>query len=222
MSVSDRKRLGERPERQLHEAVVRLRCPGRTRVHTGFLKNISHAGMFLRILDPELAGVRLGFDVFLIHPDGERETLSGQGEVAWSRSEFEGPDLPPGMGIRFLGLDEGGAEILARCLCQETGAQSVFAGEASVIEVPDVGLTQYEDKQLSEWELPAEDTVTSGMPEDCDEGQEILPGQSTNVWWRWGLALLIVGLLIVGFWFRQDRVASRNSCWCFGSDERKP
>jgi hypothetical protein len=97
-------RSSSRPERRPLDGVVRIRCEGRRGIHTGFLRDLSAAGMFVRILDPELPGSRVDFDLDLQLPSGRRR-ISGAGEVTWCRSGYEGPARPPGMGIRFLHLE---------------------------------------------------------------------------------------------------------------------
>ena len=92
--------------------MVRIFCAGRRGIHTGFLKNLSAGGMFLRILDPEPAGTRLHFELRL-HPR-RPETVTGSGEVVWARESYAGPGRAPGMGIRFLALTPEGAEELRR------------------------------------------------------------------------------------------------------------
>jgi hypothetical protein len=104
--------------------------------------------MFLRILDPETPGTRLGFDIFFTGEDGTRSTLSGEGEVAWSRNEYEGPGLPPGMGVRFLALAAGGAEVLTRVLgtgglgLEGVSLETAFSDAPTLILDPSSPLSQ--------------------------------------------------------------------------------
>ena len=95
------------------EAVVRLSCAGRRGIHTGFVRDIARGGMFLRLVDPEPPGRRLGFELFL---PGWRMPARGVGEVAWSRPSYEGPGRPPGMAIRFVALEARAIEMLAALL----------------------------------------------------------------------------------------------------------
>ena len=95
------------------EAVVRLSCAGRRGIHTGFVRDIARGGMFLRLVDPEPPGRRLGFELFLA---GWRLPARGVGEVAWSRPSYEGPGRPPGMAIRFVALEARAIEMLAALL----------------------------------------------------------------------------------------------------------
>ena len=105
------------------EAVVRISCAGRRGIHTGFVRDISRGGMFLRLVDPEPVGRRLGFELFL---PGWRMPARGVGEVAWNRASYEGPGRPPGMAIRFVALEARAIEMLAAVLPN---------GEAPVVEV---------------------------------------------------------------------------------------
>lgn len=87
------------------EGTVRLRCEGRRGIHTGFVRDLSSGGMFLRIIDAEPPGKRLPFELWL---PGMRFPVRGVGEVAWVRSSYEGPGRPPGMALRFVALEAEG------------------------------------------------------------------------------------------------------------------
>jgi uncharacterized protein (TIGR02266 family) len=104
-----------RPRRACLDGVVRIRCQGRRGLHTGFLRDLSLGGMFVRILDPELPGSRIDFDLDL-ELAGRSRRISGRGEVVWSRSGYEGPSRPPGMGVRFLDLAEAARQMLRQAL----------------------------------------------------------------------------------------------------------
>jgi len=112
-----------REPRLSYEAVVRLHCDGRRGIHTGFVRDISRGGMFLRLVDPEPPGKRMGFELFL---PGWRSPARGVGEVAWQRPAYEGPGKPPGMALRFVALE---AEAIARL------ARLLPEGEAPAVEV---------------------------------------------------------------------------------------
>jgi uncharacterized protein (TIGR02266 family) len=112
-----------REPRLSYEAVVRLHCDGRRGIHTGFVRDISRGGMFLRLVDPEPPGKRMGFELFL---PGWRSPARGVGEVAWQRPNYEGPGKPPGMALRFVALE---AEAIARL------ARLLPEGEAPEVEV---------------------------------------------------------------------------------------
>lgn len=107
-----------RPPRAAADGVVRIVCPGRKGIHTGFLKDLSSDGLFMRILDPETPGTRLGVSFRL---EGVSEVVRGEAEVAWCRASYQGPGLPPGMALRFLHLERGGDAVVARHLQRAQG-----------------------------------------------------------------------------------------------------
>ena len=123
VSSSDTPPPSRHAPRLSYEAVVRLSCAGRRGIHTGFVRDISRGGMFLRLVDPEPVGRRLGFELFL---PGWRSPARGVGEVAWNRPTYEGPGRPPGMALRFVALEARAIEMLAAVLP---------GGEAPAVEV---------------------------------------------------------------------------------------
>jgi len=80
-----------------------------------FSSNISPTGMYITTKTPEPPGSMLDFEFQL--GDGF-EIIQGKGEVVWTRAIAEGPNRPPGMGIRFLELGEGSKELIYRIVDQ--------------------------------------------------------------------------------------------------------
>ncbi len=80
-----------------------------------FSSNISPTGMYITTKTPEPPGSMLDFEFRL--GDGF-EIIQGKGEVVWTRAIAEGPNRPPGMGIRFLELGEGSKELIYRIVDQ--------------------------------------------------------------------------------------------------------
>ncbi len=82
---------------------------------SGFLSeysaNISPTGMYIVSSNPEPPGRVLDLEFRL--GDGF-EIIQGKGEVVWSRSVADGPNRPPGMGIRFVELSEGSKDLIYR------------------------------------------------------------------------------------------------------------
>lgn len=82
---------------------------------SGFLSeysaNISPTGMYIVSSNPEPPGRVLDLEFRL--GDGF-EIIQGRGEVVWSRSVADGPNRPPGMGIRFVELSEGSKDLIYR------------------------------------------------------------------------------------------------------------
>lgn len=80
-----------------------------------YSSNISPTGMFIVTEKPEPPGRILDLEFRL--GDGF-EIINGQGEVVWARTVAEGPNRPPGMGIRFLDLSPGSKELIYRIVDQ--------------------------------------------------------------------------------------------------------
>jgi molecular chaperone DnaK len=74
-----------------------------------YFSNISPGGIFIRTDTPELPGQLLDFEFRL--GDGY-ELIRGRGEVVWARERGEGPERPPGMGVRFLELSPGSKDLI--------------------------------------------------------------------------------------------------------------
>ncbi len=80
-----------------------------------FATNISSGGIFLQSRKPHKAGTRLRFEIRL---KGGQTVLRGEGKVAWNREPSEGEDKPrvPGMGVKFLALDEPSKALIKKIL----------------------------------------------------------------------------------------------------------
>jgi type IV pilus assembly protein PilZ len=70
-----------------------------------YITDISETGIFVRTTTPEQPGTHLNLR---FRPDDESPQLEVEGEVIWVNPYRPGaPDnLHPGMGIRFVGLDD--------------------------------------------------------------------------------------------------------------------
>lgn len=84
------------------ERKISLRFPHFQGFLTEYCSNVSITGIFIQSREPRSPGEILDFEFNLI--DG-LQLIRGTGEVVWSRLTDEGPELPAGMGIRFLRLD---------------------------------------------------------------------------------------------------------------------
>ena len=73
--------------------------------------NISPTGMFIVSSNPEPNGRVLDLEFRL--GDGF-EIITGKGEVVWTRTVPDGPERPPGMGIRFTELGKGSKDLIYR------------------------------------------------------------------------------------------------------------
>jgi uncharacterized protein (TIGR02266 family) len=84
------------------EREISFRVPRFENFVTEYSANISATGIFIRTQEPLDPGTDLSLE-FKVADDWK--LIRGRGRVIWVRSKEEGPDAPPGMGIRFLEID---------------------------------------------------------------------------------------------------------------------
>jgi len=92
-----------------HAIAVEVTAESDTHFYTGFSQNISEGGLFVATYDTRPVGER--FPVTFALPTTADAPLKCMAEVAWVREYREGEDLEasgavPGMGLRFVGLNE--------------------------------------------------------------------------------------------------------------------
>lgn len=73
--------------------------------YVGFVENLSMSGVF--IATHMLKAVGDVFE-FTVHLPSAPSAVHGMGEVRWVREYSERSNVPPGMGIRFVSLEQGG------------------------------------------------------------------------------------------------------------------
>lgn len=98
-----------RQRRVVYHTNVRLRAPGREHSVVARVQNLSTSGIFVTGSDVPAAGTEVLCRMLV---GGQRCTIRGQ--VAWVRPPGVVPEQAPGAGIRFVGLSERDAEMLAR------------------------------------------------------------------------------------------------------------
>jgi len=82
---------------------------------TQHAQNLSEGGMFLRSSAPAPPGARINFAIRLA--DGST-LVRGVGEVMWTREPGDDPSKPPGMGIRFIELEDDARELIRRLVTE--------------------------------------------------------------------------------------------------------
>ncbi len=75
--------------------------------------NLSRSGMFIRVKKPEPPGSVLDFSFRL---GDDFSLIEGKAEVVWTRPLPDGPDRPPGMGVKFIELDDVSEKVLEQIL----------------------------------------------------------------------------------------------------------
>jgi uncharacterized protein (TIGR02266 family) len=105
------------------EAEIRIEFSSMSAFVSEVVTNISVGGMFVTTDRPGTVGERFRFELAL----GSRLRLvSGVAEVVWVRAPNIGSPNPPGMGVRFVELDDISRSIIFRIVdrsIQEAGVQ---------------------------------------------------------------------------------------------------
>ena len=81
---------------------------------TGFSYNVSEGGLFVATHSLLPVGTRLEIAFAL---PGDDTPIRAVAEVRWVREHCETSDLPPGMGLRFLELDERSSQRVTFFVC---------------------------------------------------------------------------------------------------------
>jgi uncharacterized protein (TIGR02266 family) len=84
------------------EREISFRVPRFENFVTEYSANISATGIFVRTNEPLEPGTELTLE-FKVADDWK--LIRGRGRVIWVRTKDEGPEHPPGMGVRFLEMD---------------------------------------------------------------------------------------------------------------------
>lgn len=81
--------------------------------YVGFVENMSGGGVFIATHMLKAVG-----DVFelAVHLPNSDAVVKGVGEVRWIREYSERSNVPPGMGVRFIQLEPGCAEMIEQFL----------------------------------------------------------------------------------------------------------
>ncbi len=130
---------------------------------TEYASNISLGGMFIKNDEPRSIGSELSFEIVL--SDGFR-LVQGTGEVAWTRSETQGPDKPSGMGIRFHDLDDSSRELIDKMVYHRL----MDGGKPFELE-----RTSEEQKTPVEPEVELSSSPPSPLPVDSAEEPAAVP-----------------------------------------------
>ena len=84
------------------EREISIRVPRFDTFVTEYSSNISTTGMFIVSENPQPPGTSFSFE-FSVADDWK--LIRGKAQVVWTRYRDEGPERPPGMGVRFLEVD---------------------------------------------------------------------------------------------------------------------
>ncbi len=80
--------------------------------YNGFTENISTGGLFVATYDVRPLGQKVSLEFTI---PGHRHRITIEGEICWLREYNETtPDMIPGMGVRFLNLEEPQMQAIER------------------------------------------------------------------------------------------------------------
>jgi uncharacterized protein (TIGR02266 family) len=89
--------------------VRRVGVLGRGNVFFGYAGDISASGMFIRTVNPRKPGDQ--FTVVFSLP-GSKSEIRVTAEVVWAREHSKGSEYDPGMGLKFVDIDEQAAQSI--------------------------------------------------------------------------------------------------------------
>ena len=126
--------------------------------------NVSRGGIFIKTTSPFPPGTLLKFEIRIADDEA---VLAGVGRVVWKKDEA-GEGEPPGMGVKFIKLDEKSRALLSRLVESQDGAESKydkgFAQEQATKE-------PLKETLLGLGSLGAEEGIASGKT-GTDDGPE--------------------------------------------------
>jgi uncharacterized protein (TIGR02266 family) len=90
--------------------------------------NLGRGGLFVGTASPLAVGKRIALEIQVI---GEPEPWAALGRVVWTRENDDGEQMPPGMGVKLIDIDETGADAIERlvevCTASSQAHQPVAA-----------------------------------------------------------------------------------------------
>src|SRR5689334_6561351 len=86
--------------------------------------DVSRGGIYIKTPSPFPPGTLLKFEIRI---QDEQSVLSGVGRVVWKREPQEASsDLPAGMGVKFIKIEEKSKDLIARLVESQGGKMSAF------------------------------------------------------------------------------------------------
>jgi uncharacterized protein (TIGR02266 family) len=157
--------------------------------------NLSMTGLFIRSSSPRPAGTLATFRFSL---DPQELPIEGLAEVVWQRAEEEGPYRPPGMGLRFVKIEDDSRQQIRAAvekILKETAAPPELRDLRTVVEETLEGILGMEAK--------APPSPIRRLPPPVyrqSESRTAISRSADLPWWRgWaGLVVLLVLAVAVG------------------------
>ncbi|MBE9503303.1 MAG: PilZ domain-containing protein [Proteobacteria bacterium] len=93
----------DRKDLRIPILVTKVKGDDKGNVFFGYAKNISKAGLFIQTINPK--DEQEQFKIEFTLPEDEK-TIICEAEVVWKRLYLPNASFEPGMGLKFLNLDE--------------------------------------------------------------------------------------------------------------------
>ena len=97
--------------------VTRVKGGKMGRTFFGYAKNISRSGLFIQTINPKKEKEQFKIEFTL---PGEETSVTCTAEVVWARNYMPDALYEPGMGLRFLDLEDEKADEIARWVERNT------------------------------------------------------------------------------------------------------
>ncbi len=173
------------------ERMITLDVPHHGVYFAEYSANISMTGMFIKTDRLQSPGTLLTFEFTLA--DGWC-AITGEAEVVWVRKRSRGPDLPAGMGLRFLEIDDESRGLIRRVV--EKRMPKGGGQPASGKSAPSAEELEPRTETGSVAEAPL---VRPGMEDQAKSRlrsyTEVAIAGSGRVPWKWIFYVVLAGLL---------------------------
>ena len=116
ISFSDVKPAGSVEDRteERHGVDCAVTINSETNFYAGYVRNLSAGGIFIATHIVHPVGTK--FDLSIHLDDGDSRVVRGVGEVRWIRALDQDSEMPAGLGIRFIDVEDDGVERITHFL----------------------------------------------------------------------------------------------------------
>ena len=132
-----------------------------------FATNISRGGIFIQSRKPYPSKTLLKFELQL---KGGQTVLRGTGEVAWARSpSTEGSPKVPGMGVKFMKLDDPSKALVQRILEIKKGRKPATPAKSKAVKPAETAKPRPPASQTDDFDIDVDiDTAQASADADLD------------------------------------------------------
>ena len=143
--------------------------------------NISQSGIFIKTGAPTMPGSVVMFEIWL---EEFFKIVQGVGKVVWVRGVAEGPERPPGMGVRYLKIDRSSREMIQRVVNERLQQNDQVIDHASPGDEDDesdgeaTSSAGYDTAEIESVETPESEVLeVPALDEVCNEPADSLSAE---------------------------------------------